>query len=654
MLTDASLAHATLQVRLALTAIDLLCAQPTWLRGIVIKAAPGPVRDAIQSRLEHALTLHRVAPTTSAEHLFGGLDTAQTLATGKPVQIEGLISRARGNALLLSAAERLPDALTHGLAVSIDSGVIDSGVVDIGSTASADTASGATDTGSKRPGFPAIIAIDESLDDEPGIADSALAERLAVHLSLPPVPLRELDALVNEHESAYQTAQHQLPTSQGGTPVLPVTVSLPDRILQDLTELALSLGIDSMHAMHACLRIARAHAAMHGRSVIADEDAVIGVQLALAPRAPMAASGLPPESEEAEGDSASNDEPPDAVADSSAGTPLDGDQIKESRPPETGHVEDTDDASASDNESTLQEQLIDAARAVLPPQVLDSLATRRRSARGSVRPVTTTGKDRGLSLIGGLRGRPAGVRPLRRGQRACRLNVLETLKAAIPYQTLRQQESLSAHRDASTAHPRLALRCSDLRVTRYRQSPRSTTVFVVDASGSAAMHRLAEAKGAAQLMLAECYIRRDRVALITFNGNRASLALPPTRSLTRARRSLQGLPGGGSTPLAAGLQAAEHLMKHLQHSGEFPVCVFMTDARGNVALNGSNNRAEAREDAEQQARRLASLEARLLFIDTAPRPREPAQQLARLMHARYLALPRSGIAALPDIVMGRA
>jgi|GEM_PF-3826249 len=80
MLTDASLAHATLQVRLALTAIDLLCAQPTWLRGIVIKAAPGPVRDAIQSRLEHALTLHRVAPTTSAEHLFGGLDTAQTLA----------------------------------------------------------------------------------------------------------------------------------------------------------------------------------------------------------------------------------------------------------------------------------------------------------------------------------------------------------------------------------------------------------------------------------------------------------------------------------------------------------------------------------------------------------------------------------------------
>jgi len=208
--------------------------------------------------------------------------------------------------------------------------------------------------------------------------------------------------------------------------------------------------------------------------------------------------------------------------------------------------------------------------------VLDSLATRRRSARGSVRPVTTTGKDRGLSLIGGLRGRPAGVRPLRRGQRAYRHIVMRLL---------RTHDSLC-----------VALTCASPGIANHRAVPRY---------------------------------------------NRASLALPPTRSLTRARRSLQGLPGGGSTPLAAGLQAAEHLMKHLQHSGEFPVCVFMTDARGNVALNGSNNRAEAREDAEQQARRLASLEARLLFIDTAPRPREPAQQLARLMHARYLALSAS-------------
>ncbi len=636
MTADTAIAHARFQLQLALTAINLLSARPGFVRGILIKAAPGPVRDAVQARLEHSLELHRVAPTTSVEHLFGGLDTAQTLATGTPMYIDGLVARARDNALLLTAAERLPTAVTHGLAIEMDKSAIDKQAV-------------AATTHQQL--FPAIIAFDESLDDEPGVADSALAERLAIHLTLPTLPLAELDAVLQECAPPAQSI------ARSDTTAFPVNVTLPERILQDLTELSMSLGIDSMHAMHACLRVARAHAWLHDRPMIADQDVVIGVQLALAPRAPISVTDLSDDTEAANDTTSDNpaaDTPRDEqdATDANANEDQIEDQIEEAASPESEQLENTDDTSCSSD--NLQEQLIEAARAVLPPQTLDSLSTRRQAARGSARPITVTGKDRGLSVIGGPRGRPAGVRPLRRGQRACRLNVLETLKAAIPYQTLRRQKAPSTDCNSAAIRPRLALRCSDLRVTRYRQSPRNTTVFVVDASGSAAMHRLAEAKGAAQLMLAECYIRRDRVALITFKGNNALLALPPTRSLTRARRSLQGLPGGGSTPLAAGLQAAEQLVKNLQQAGEFPVCVFMTDGRGNVALGGSHKRSEARSDAEQQARRLASLNARLLFIDTAPRPSEPARQLAGLMQARYLALPRSGITALPDIVMGRA
>ena len=106
--------------------------------------------------------------------------------------------------------------------------------------------------------------------------------------------------------------------------------------------------------------------------------------------------------------------------------------------------------------------------------------------------------------------------------------------------------------DPPVAEPR----ADDFHFTRLQPKRQSTTIFAVDASGSSALHRLAEAKGAVELLLADCYVRRDQVAVIAFRGCGAELLLPPTRSLVRAKRVLNGLPGGGSTPLAAALDAA--------------------------------------------------------------------------------------------------
>lgn len=612
MATNTATEHDALQLRLAFTAVDLLCAEPNWLRGIVMRAEPGPVRDAVQARCERELSLLRVSPSTTEEHLFGGIDTAQTLATGKRVELDALLSRARGGALLLASAERLPVPLTHRLAQAIDTACL-------------------TDT---HKNFPALVVFDESLADEQGVAHTALAERITMHVSVPVLPLARLQHALETPAKVEQSVSSSLQIS-------PADVSLPDQILRDLTQLAMSLGIDSMHALNACLRVARAHAAVHDRRIITEDDAVFGVQLALAPRARSAADPAVQE-QQANGDAPDDDnmDANDAAQEESHDEAPADDKDKET----STVAESTPPDDSGGIDSALEERLIEAAQAVLPAHLIDSLQRRKQHAARKTGIKVSSGKDRAVSVYGGTRGRPAGTRPVRGRQRACRLNVLDTLKAALPYQKLRQRPECS----------RLALRFSDLRVTRYRQSPRSTTVFVVDASGSAAMHRLAEAKGATQLMLSECYVRRDRVALITFNGNQASLVLPPTRSLTRARRALQSLPGGGSTPLAAGMQLAERLLWNLQQGGEFPVCVLMSDARGNVALDGSTSRPPARADAEQQAKRLASLGVRIVFVDTSPRPRAPAQELASLMHARYLPLPRSGIAALPDVVMGRA
>jgi hypothetical protein len=106
---------------------------------------------------------------------------------------------------------------------------------------------------------------------------------------------------------------------------------------------------------------------------------------------------------------------------------------------------------------------------------------------------------------------------------------------------------------------RVLVRADDFHVRRFEQRRTTTTLFAVDASGSSALYRLAEAKGAVELLLAECYVRRDQVAVLTFRGQGAELLLPPTRSLVRAKRALAGMPGGGGTPLAAGLDAVAQL-----------------------------------------------------------------------------------------------
>jgi magnesium chelatase subunit D len=79
---------------------------------------------------------------------------------------------------------------------------------------------------------------------------------------------------------------------------------------------------------------------------------------------------------------------------------------------------------------------------------------------------------------------------------------------------------------------------SDVRVRQFEERSDRAIIFVVDASGSAALARLAEAKGAIELLLGEAYARRDHVALVAFRGDGADILLPPTRSLVQTKRRL--------------------------------------------------------------------------------------------------------------------
>ena len=190
---------------------------------------------------------------------------------------------------------------------------------------------------------------------------------------------------------------------------------------------------------------------------------------------------------------------------------------------------------------------------------------------------------------------------------------------------------------------------------RFEDRSDRLLIFTVDASGSAAMARMAEAKGAVEMMLAQAYAKRDQVALVAFRGREAEVLLPPTRSLVQAKRRLAGLPGGGGTPLAAGLLTAAELAQLGRIHGLSPSLVLLTDGRANIDLNGEPGRAQAKADAQTTATQLGHLGLPAVVIDTAARPGEDGRALARWLGSHYLALPRADaqrICAAADAAIG--
>jgi magnesium chelatase subunit D len=268
---------------------------------------------------------------------------------------------------------------------------------------------------------------------------------------------------------------------------------------------------------------------------------------------------------------------------------------------------------------------------VLPADMLAALAG-ERSANRTARSGGAGQKQKSPS-----HGRPVGVRAGMPGG-GRRLALIETLRAAAPWQGLRAR--------ADGGEAKLRLRRSDLRIRRYEDKSEALAVIAVDASGSSARARLAEAKGAIELLLAQAYAKRVEVALVAFRGAGAEILLPPTRSLTRARRLLAELPGGGGTPLAAGLDQARALALAGRARGRTPHVVVLTDGRANIAADGSPGRPQADSDAMAAAKRLASDGFGATVIDISPRAQPEASRLAESMRARYLHLPRADAAAV--------
>lgn len=567
---------------------------PIALGGVWLRAGHGPVRDAWLAQLSRAMgtrPLVKVPHHVDTERLLGGTDLTHTLQTGSLQWHSGLLAQAHGGLAVLAMAERIGPALVAQMLFALDRGRI------LQQHGEADCRFG-------------IVALDESGEDEPGMAP-ALADRLGIWLNLDTVS--RLDSL----DTLDLLSAEELARIRSGVQA----VRIQDQDLGALCQAALALGIDSLRAPLLAVQVARVHAALHQRDTVAQEDLALAARWVLAPRATVVPAPQEPPPE------ANDSEPPPPHEPPAQEEPQDASPAP---PPPEEQGESEQPAMPPGQE--LAEMLVAAAAAALPPHLLDRLLLQRHAASKGVRAAQSGSSGQAQKHT--MRGRPVSPRA-GKPHAGARLHLLATLRAAAPKQKLRRQP-LGAR---SASRNRISLWPEDFHTQRFEQRSPSCLIFAVDASGSAAMERLAEAKGAVELLLQQSYARRDSVCVLAFRGAKAEVLLPPTRSLVRAKRALAGLPGGGGTPLAAALQLGLEQAMQVQRAGMTPSLVVLSDGRANIDLAGLGGRAQAGADALALAQRWALSPWAALWIDTAPKPEPLAQTLAHSMGAQYLPMP---------------
>ena len=561
-------------------ALLLLAVEPR-LRGVAFAGPAGSGKSALLhglAALLPGLPFEMLPLGSDEEALLGGLDLEATLARGARVVRHGLLARADGGLLAAEDCNLLPEGTVNLLL-----GALDAGEVRI-----------------EREGLslrsPCRLRLVATFDPAEGPPRAHLLDRIGLIVPLPRLaPAGARSEIVRRHLSpAADLWEEDLAVLREVVAVARTSlgdIRLSEPQARELAAAAVALGVQGHRADLFAQLTARASAALALRDAVQREDLELAVRLVLVPRATQQPTAPPTDPPATETPPQSSQDTPDTPPDPPTEPPADGD------------VE-------------LTEEVL-AALAIDLPDVLATLPF--RSARG--------GRSGSRGSTDGTRGRHVTSVP--GTPREGRLDVIATLRAAARWQRLRPRGAR-----------RVAIRAEDLRIKRFRDKAGALFLFAVDASGSMALNRMRQAKGAVHALLERAYVNRDRVALMSFRGQGAELLLPPTGSVELLRRAVDQIPTGGGTPLAATLVAALEVAQQARRRGlHNVVLVLLTDARANVGLKA--DRAGVEDELRQLALLTAASGLRALVIDTQRSylSQGSAQKLAAWLGGQYLYLP---------------
>lgn len=396
-----------------------------------------------------------------------------------------------------------------------------------------------------------------------------------------------------------------------------LSVVCSDAMLDTMTRICAALGVDGLRGDIVMYKTAVALAAYAGRTEVKHEDVEAAASLALVHRQRRQPFDRPEQAQ-------------DRMAEALA-------QARDDR------GEDAPSPDSRGNNDAPSNRPGAAAQVFAPAP---SPATPLPASQGPVmRLVSSVGRRRS-GITETPRGRYVTSTPLAPGTYGA-LALAPTLRAAAPYQRERREHALPGA-------PALLLEPVDLRRKVHKAPAENLILFAVDASGSmAARSRMEAAKGAVVALLLDAYQKRDRVGLVAFGGETATLVLAPTTSVELAERELRSLPTGGRTPLAHALYLAGEVFRRAERSGRqcVPWLVLVTDGRANVGFRTPN----AFSDMMEQAAALAAIRVNALVIDTESGPVRAGvnRRLARALGAECVELSSLGAGELAQTVRQR-